>query len=43
MINQFCPYCDLPLKKIGEKYVCPKHGYVLIEAEKTNGDKSYIG
>lgn len=44
MINQFCPYCQQLLIKIGKKYSCPIHGFVLQEVdEEPNEDKSYIG
>jgi uncharacterized Zn finger protein (UPF0148 family) len=45
-IQQFCPYCNQPLKKVGDKWLCPIHGFVLKEEEKEESDNketpSYI-
>lgn len=46
MVNQFCHYCQSILIKIGDKYSCPIHGFVLQEVDEEpeeNRDKSYIG
>ena len=44
MIQQFCPLCQQPLKKVGDIYVCPIHGGVLQEVDKEeNKDRGYLG
>lgn len=44
MTNQFCPFCNQLLKKVGDVYICPIHGRVLKEdSEESKGDTSYIG
>lgn len=44
-MTQFCPYCFQPLKKIGDKFLCPIHGFVFKEVDKEESDEksSYIG
>ena len=43
-MNQYCPYCNQPLKKVEDYYVCPIHGQVLREVEKEESEDkpSYI-
>ena len=44
MVNRFCHYCQSLLVKIGDKFTCPIHGFVLQEVEEEeNKDRSYIG
>lgn len=45
-MKQFCDYCNQPLKKVGDVYVCPIHGRVLRDVEEEQDKeekKSYIG
>lgn len=45
-MTQFCTYCQQPLEKIGDKYLCPIHGFVLREVEKeeeSSDENSYNG
>lgn len=45
-MTEFCPYCYLPCKKVGDKWICPKDGIVLQEVEKEeeeDKERSYLG
>lgn len=32
--QQYCPYCNQPMKKVGDVWICPIHGRVLKDIEK---------
>lgn len=44
-MTELCPYCGTPCKKVGEVYLCPNHGRVLIDVDKEEKKEgsSYIG